>query len=224
DPEKLRPLPSFEGSGATGVLGWIQDGPVVGLLVGGLGLATVLLALVTNRATFDINTVNLLFLFLGLAFQRRLSHYLEAVTDGARGVGGIVLQFPFYFGILGIMQGTGLIEQVSGWVASVASADTFPVLAFLLAGFVNFCVPGGGGQWAVQGEVLATAGLDLGVSTESIVMAFSYGDAWTNMLQPFWALPLLGIMGLQARDIIGYAAVIFLLMGVVVPVFLLWVF
>ena len=114
-----------------------------------------------------------------------------------------------------------MIGAISSAMAAVATKATFPVLAFLSAGLVNLVVPSGGGQWAVQGEILLQAGKDLGVDPATTVMAFAYGDAWTNMLQPFWALPLLGIMGLKAKDIIGYTAVVFLAMGVLVPVLLL---
>ena len=153
--------------------------------------------------------------------QGSLARYVAAIADGARGVGGIILQFPFYFGILGVMKASGLIVLVSEAIEDLATETTFPVLAFVLSGLVNFFVPSGGGQWAVQGEILARTGGELGVAHEATVMAFAYGDAWTNMLQPFWALPLLGIMGLRARDIMGYAAVVFLLMGVLVPILLL---
>ena len=98
-----------------------------------------------------------------------------------------------------------------------------PLWAFLSSGFVNLWVPSGGGQWALQGEVLLTAGRDLGVDPAMTVMAFSYGDAWTNMLQPFWALPLLGIMGLKARDIMGYTFMAAVVVGLYVPA-VLWLF
>ena len=137
------------------------------------------------------------------------------------GAGAIVLQFPFYFGILGIMQASGLIQLVSAGFAGIANQETFPILTYFSSGLVNLFVPSGGGQWIVQGEVLIRAGQELGVSPQTTVMAFAYGDAWTNMLQPFWALPLLGIMGLKARDIIGYTAVIFLAMLIIVPLLLL---
>ena len=194
---------------------------MVGYALGLAGVLYVVAAMVTGRTALNINTVNLFFLFLGLLCQGSLRRYMEAVADGARGAGAIIVQFPFYFGILGIMKASGLIDWISQWFVDVASPTSFPVLAFLSAGVVNFLVPSGGGQWAVQGEVLLSAGQSLGVDAGATVMAFSYGDAWTNMLQPFWALPLLGIMGLEAKDIIGYTGVVFLAMGLLVPAMLL---
>jgi len=220
--EPLEPLPAYAPNRESGVVSWLQDSLAIGTLIGASGLLGVAFALRTDRLELDINSVNLLFLFSGLALQGRVGRYVQAVADGARGVGGIVLQFPFYFAILGVMKETGLITAASHLVADAATADTFPILAFLSAGFVNLFVPSGGGQWVVQGDILVRAGKSLGVAPRATVMAFAYGDAWTNMLQPFWALPLLGIMGLRARDIIGYTAILCVAMGLVVP-FLLWI-
>ncbi len=169
-----------------------------------------------GRLRFDLDFVNLVFLFTGLAAQGSIQRYVAAVADGARGAGAIVVQFPLYFGVLGVMKSSGLILWLSERVVSVASAESFPVLAFFGAGLLNLFVPSGGGQWAVQGELLFGAGEKLGVDPAVTVMAFAYGDAWTNLLQPFWALPLLGIMGLRAKDIVGYTGVACLAMGVYV--------
>jgi len=204
-----------------GVVAFLQESRWVGSLVG-LGLLAMLIAgAAAGRQTFDLNAVNLLFLAVGLLLQGSIQRYVAAIAEGAKGAGGIILQFPFYFGILGVMQATGLIETVSNAMLSIASPKTFPLIAFYSAGLVNLFVPSGGGQWAVQGEILARAGSALGVAPGPVIMAFSYGDAWTNMLQPFWALPLLGIMGLKARDVIGYTTLVCLLMGAVVSVLLL---
>ncbi len=221
DPERLAPLPVRGPVVIDSVPSWLRASPLVGAAVGSFGLAVVLGAFLGGKLAFDLNLMNLLFLFLGIALQGRLGDYVDAIADGARGAGAIILQFPFYFAILGVMKASGMIASISAGMAAVANATTFPVLAFLSAGLVNLVVPSGGGQWAVQGEILLSAGADLGVAPGATVMAFAYGDAWTNMLQPFWALPLLGIMGLRARDIIGYTAVVFCVMGLLVPALLL---
>jgi len=217
----LGKLPARDKADGSGLVALLQNSNIVGATVGLGGLAFFACASATGRMAFDLNAVNVLFLFLGITLHGGLRHYVAAVADGARGAGAIVLQFPFYFGILGIMQSSGLIQLVSAGFAGIAGRTTFPVLTFFSAGLVNLFVPSGGGQWIVQGEVLIRAGQELGVSPQTTVMAFAYGDAWTNMLQPFWALPLLGIMGLKARDIIGYTAVIFLAMLIIVPLLLL---
>ena len=216
DETQLAPLPDLRGSTGDGPLDRLQSNPLFGGAIGTFGASVVIASMVSDRATFGLNTVILLFLFAGIALQGSLIAYSRAVSDGARGAGAIVLQFPFYFGILGLMKASGLVAGFSSVLASISGTTTFPILAFFSAGVVNFFVPSGGGQWAVQGEILMRAGSSLGVDPVTTIMAFSYGDAWTNLLQPFWALPLLGIMGLKAKEIIGYTAAILLVMGVVV--------
>ncbi|MFT4705323.1 MAG: short-chain fatty acids transporter [Bradymonadia bacterium] len=205
----------------TSPLGKAQRSPVVGWAVGGVGLAVLAFGVSTGKLTVNLDSVVLFFLFLGIALHGDVIRYATTLGEGARGAGAILLQFPFYFGILGLMKASGLIIAISNGLVALSSPATFPVVAFLSAGLVNLVVPSGGGQWAVQGELLLTAGHALGVDPARTVMAFAYGDAWTNLLQPFWALPLLGIMGLRAKDIVGYTAVILVVMGVVVPVLLL---
>lgn len=221
DPKRLAPLPTREKQPIDSAPAWLAETPLVGWLVGGAGVFIVVGAWAKGEMKFDLNFVNFFFLFLGVACQGSLRHYVEAIADGAKGAGAIILQFPFYFGILGLMRASGMIDVISSGFVNVASQQTFPVLAFMSSGFVNLLVPSGGGQWAVQGEVLLTAGQELAVDPATTIMAFSYGDAWTNMLQPFWALPLLGIMGLRAKDIIGYTGVVLLVMAVFVPAMLL---
>jgi short-chain fatty acids transporter len=221
DVQQIPPLPEREAREVGGVVAWVQDNALVGTSIGLAGLVWTITAITLDKLRFDINSVNMLFVFLGIALQGGLRNYVDAITDGARSAGAIVLQFPFYFGILGIMKAAGLVAWISDGLVMLSSQTTFPVVAFLSAGLLNLFVPSGGGQWGVQGPILLDAGAKLGVDPSTTIMAFSYGDAWTNMLQPFWALPLLGIMGLKARDIIGYTATVFLLMGVAVPVLLI---
>jgi short-chain fatty acids transporter len=152
------------------------------------------------------NEVNLALWCAALVLHGRPDRFIAACEEGARGCTGIILQFPLYGGIMGMMVGSGLSASLSGWFAR-ASAGAFGVWTFLAAGLLNLLVPSGGGQWAVQGPVLVEAALRVGAPLPTVVMAMSYGDQWTNMLQPFWALPLLAITGVRARDIIGYTAI-----------------
>jgi short-chain fatty acids transporter len=221
DPAQLPPLRPRSAPVERGLVAWLQDSTLVGRALGGAGLVGLAAAAATGHLALDLNSVNLGFLFAGLALQGGLGRYVEAVSDGARGAGGIILQFPFYYGIVGVMKAGELIPWLSGALAEVSSRTTFPLFAFLSAGLVNFAIPSGGGQWAVQGDVLLAAGAAHGVDPGATIVAFAHGDAWTNLLQPFWALPLLGVTGLHARDIFGYTAVIALVMGVVVAALLL---
>ncbi len=168
----------------------------------------------------SLNIVNLIFLVLGIAFHKTPIGYVRAITEAASSAGGIILQFPFYAGIQGIMTtagatGVSLAGAISTAFVSISTPRTFPVLCYLAAGVVNFFVPSGGGQWAVQGPIMMPAGLQLGVSPAVTAMGIAWGDAWTNMLQPFWALPALGIAGLGARDIMGYCAIVLIVSGII---------
>lgn len=161
----------------------------------------------------DLNSINASFLFIGFLFYLKPIRYVKAVGEAVKGASGIILQFPFYAGIMGMMRDSGLVQVFSNALVSASNSVTFPVLAFLSGGLVNLFVPSGGGQWAVQGPILISAASHLGVPNSETVMALAYGDEWTNMLQPFWALPLLAITGLEARQIVGYTAALMILVG-----------
>jgi short-chain fatty acids transporter len=190
-------------------------------LVGVSAVALVALSWARGDLSFDLNSVNLFFLTLALTAHGSIPRFLESVYEGARGAGAIIVQFPLYFGIVGVMEASGMIERLSSLMSSIASSATFPVLTFLSAGLVNLFVPSGGGQWALQSDILLTTGDALGVPAAKTIMAFAYGDEWTNLLQPFWALPLLAITGLKARQIAGYTAVLAIGMGLYVGAVLL---
>lgn len=193
------------------------------------GLALIMLSYLALYATreglsaLDLNTINLLLLALGLTAHPHLKAYEEATHEAVKGCAGIILQFPLYAGVMGVMAGAGLTTALSTWVTSVASAESLSPLVFLSAGLVNLFVPSGGGQWALQGPLVIESARALEANVGEAVMAFSYGDAWTNMLQPFWALPLLGLTGLKAKELVGYSAALMLL---VTPLYLLlfWLF
>ena len=159
------------------------------------------------------NTVNLTMLMLGLLLHGTPMRYVRAVETAARGCAGIILQFPLYAGIMGMMHASGLTEMISRTLSDVASETTLPLYTFASAGIVNFFVPSGGGQWGVQGPIAIRSAIDAGVPIPKIVMSVAYGDQLTNMLQPFWALPLLAITGARARDIVGYTALLMLIAG-----------
>ena len=129
---------------------------------------------------------------------------------------GIILQFPLYAGLMGMMVDSGLAISMSQWFVEISTKQSFPVITFLSAGIVNFFVPSGGGQWAVQAPIVVPAANQLGVPISQAAMAVAWGDAWTNMIQPFWALPLLALSGLKLRQIMGYCIVILIWSGVLI--------
>jgi short-chain fatty acids transporter len=165
-----------------------------------------------------LNTVNFLFLTLAVLLHGTPRRFLASLQEAIKGGGGIVIQFPFYAGIMGIMVGSGLADTMSKALLSVATDRTLPLLAFISAGVVNFFVPSGGGQWAVQGPAILPAANALGADVARVAMAVAWGDAWTSLIQPFWVLPVLAIAGLQAKDVMGYCAMQLLLTGIIISI------
>jgi short-chain fatty acids transporter len=154
------------------------------------------------------NFINFTLLGLGILLHGNFSQFLKAIDKAIGGASGILIQFPLYFGIMGIMKHSGMINHLSEFFVSISTETTFPIFTFVSAGIVNIFVPSGGGQWAIQGPIIIEASQQLGLSLAKNVMALAYGDQLTNMLQPFWALPLLGITGLKAKEILPYTLMI----------------
>lgn len=199
----------------------LDDSRILGLLIVALAAIYFVYHFATNGFGLTLNLVIGMFLFAGLLLHGSPERYGRAIQDSVGGISGIIIQFPFYAGIMGMMVGANAEGQTLGKLISDlfiawSSAETFPLLTFLSAGLLNMFIPSGGGQWAVQGPIMLPAGEVLGVAPEITAMAIAWGDAWTNMIQPFWALPLLAIAGLGARDIMGYCLIMLLYSGVVI--------
>ena len=161
------------------------------------------------------NFINLTLLGLCIILHKNFYRFINSVNSAIIGAAGILIQFPLYFGIMGIMKYSGLIDIMSDMFILISNENTFPIFTFLSAGIVNVFVPSGGGQWAVQGPIIIEAAMKIGYSIPKSVMALAYGDQLTNMLQPFWALPLLGITGLKAKEILPYTLIL-MLMGAII--------
>ena len=194
EPEAATPIERFERSPAVVFVLAIPMAAALGLHVADAGLRSL-----------SFNAVNLVLFCTALMLHGRPYRFLRACDKGVRSCTGVILQFPLYAGIMGIMLGAGLSTMLSRAFAD-AGPQLFEAVTFLSAGALNLFVPSGGGQWAVQGPILMEGAQGLGLPPGEVVMAMAYGDQWTNMLQPFWALPLLAITGVRARDIVGYTA------------------
>ena len=166
-------------------------------------------------ASINPNLINLWLLSFCIFSHKNLSSFIKSVNKAIISATGILIQFPLYFGIMGIMKYSGLINVLSDFFISISSENTFPIFTFLSAGLVNIFVPSGGGQWAVQGPIIVEAANYLNLSISKSVMALAYGDQITNMLQPFWALPLLGITKINAKDLLPYTLILLLIGSVI---------
>ena len=169
----------------------------------------------------NLDVVNFLFLFVGIILHGTARSLLAALDEAVKGGACIVLQFPFYSGIMAIMTGSGLAATLSEWFVAISTAQTLPFWSFISAGIINIFIPSGGGQWAVQAPIMLPAAQALNADTAKVIMGVAWGDAWTNLLQPFWALPMLGIAGLKPRDIRGFCVVALLFTGIIIGTVLL---
>jgi short-chain fatty acids transporter len=170
----------------------------------------------TRGFALTLDVLNFAFLMLAVLLHPSAASLLAASERGAGLLAGVVLQFPFYAGMYGVIQGTALAELVGEAIASIATPETLPVWLYWYSGLVNYFVPSGGSKWAIEAPYLVDAAMRLGVPIPQVVMAYAWGDMATDIIQPFWALPLLAAARIDFRDILGYAAIVFIVYNVVV--------
>ena len=199
----------------------LENSRVLGWIIALVGLGYLVLKLGFRGGTLDLNNVIMLFLFLGVILHGTPLAYVRAFGKAATGASGILLQFPFYAGIMGIITGVGssgicLGTVLSNACISISTPVTYPLLTFLCAAILNMFVPSGGGHWAIQAPIMFAAGADLGVDHGLTGIAIAWGDAWTNLIQPFWALPALAIAKLNAKDIMGFCLIDLFVTGVII--------
>lgn len=183
---------------------------------------------VAELGFFQPNWINLTLFGLCLVLHGKFVFFLRAIDDAISGAAGILIQFPLYFGIMGLMKSSGLVHMMSEFFVELSRSTndpvtSYPIFTFISAGIVNVFVPSGGGQWAVQGPIIVQAAQELQVSLTKSILAMAYGDQLTNMLQPFWALPLLGITGLKAKDILPHTLAL-LGVGMIIFISMLLIF
>ena len=204
-------------SGADSLASQLENSKTLAFLIGSAGIIMVSLLVqkVGWQKFLNLNNVNLLFLSLGILFHGTPIRYVKAINAGVQACSGIILQFPLYAGIMSMMKSSGLATMTVNAVVATASKSSLPLLTFFSAGILNIFVPSGGGQWAVQGPIMVEVLQQLNGDLSKTILAFCYGDQWTNLLQPFWALALLGITGLRASQIMGYCITV-MLIGIIV--------
>lgn len=199
----------------------MERSPVLSWLIAAMFIVFLVMRLAFRGGSLDLGAVIMIFLSLGLLLHGTPVAYVRAFGKAATGAAGIILQFPFYAGIMGIITGVGASGICMGTVLAdacirISTPVTYPLLTFLCAAVLNLFVPSGGGHWAIQAPIMFTAGADLGVDAGLTGTAIAWGDAWTNLIQPFWALPALAIARLSAKDIMGYCLIDLLVTGLII--------
>lgn len=188
---------------------FIDHSPVVNLLIAAAGACWLGWHFSTKGFVLTLDVLNFTFLMLGVLLHRTPASLMAAAEQGSRLMAGVALQFPFYAGIYGIVSGTGLASILGEWMATVTPARWFPLAIYWYSGVVNYFVPSGGSKWAIEAPYLIDAAQRLGVPIDRVVIAYAWGDMATDLIQPFWALPLLAAARLDFRDIMGYELLVF---------------
>ncbi|WP_436346190.1 short-chain fatty acid transporter [Natronorubrum sp. FCH18a] len=191
----------------------LNNSRIMGGLIALAGLVMVGYTFATlGLDALDLNVVNFAFLMAGLAIYTRPQLYRDRFGDASKAAAGVILLFPFFAGIQGIMASSGLAESMAEGLLTISSPETFPIFAWLAAAVTNMFVPSGGGEWIVLGPSVLEAAQAHGIPAGHATMAYAVGDAHTNLLNPFWALPLLAITRIKAREMFGYAIAMLLLL------------
>lgn len=204
---------------------WLEYAPVLSLVVGLLGMAYLAQVLAARGplAALDLNTYNLLFLMLGLLLHWRPRSFVRAVNNAVPSTAGVLIQFPFYGGIFGIITMSPLSRDLAHFFVNFSSAGTYPILVSIYSAILGMFVPSGGSKWIIEAPYVLQAAKDLHVNLGWVVQIYNTSEALPNLINPFWMLPLLGLLKVRARDLIGYGLVYFIINSVLV-LFLMWFF
>ncbi|KAF1048509.1 short-chain fatty acid transporter [Xylophilus sp.] len=195
----------------------LNNSRVLSLLIGLCGMAYVAMHFVQG-GSLDLNMINFFILFLGVLLLGTPMKYVEKVNEGVKTIGGIILQFPFYAGIMAIMHGSGLVESIAHVFVGISSAHTLPFWGLVSSFVINFFAPSGGGHWVLQGPFMIDAAKTLGASQAQTAMSVMLGNGWNDLVQPFWILPALALSKLKLKDIMGYTVVSMFLVGAIYTV------
>jgi len=163
-----------------------------------------------------------LFLMVGLLLHWRPKSFVQAIAASVTPVGGVLIQYPMYAGIVRMLTESGLATQMSNFFVSVSTEHTFPVMVGIYSAFLGLFIPSAGGKWLIEAPYLLEAGKELGVHLGWVVQTYNATEALANLIHPFWMLPLVGILGLKARDIVGYSMLQFVV-HVPLVLFLVWI-
>jgi short-chain fatty acids transporter len=193
----------------------LENTPFLNIALSLMGLSYLIYWFATKGFDLNLNIFNFLMLTVGIILHWTPKRFYMSFAEGVKVSWGIPLQFPFYAGIQGMMQGSGLVAIIAGWFIAISTPSTFHIFNYLSTAIVNFFVPSSGGIFIVQGPIMVKAGQALGVSNGAIINAFMAGEVIGNIVQPFWAIPLLSIAGLKMKDIMGFCLLSFVLLSIV---------
>lgn len=198
----------------------LNNSRLLSYLIGLIGMGYVALHFVQG-GSIDLNLINFFILFLGILLLGTPIRYVEKLNEGIRTISGIILQYPFYAGIMAIMASSGLVNTFSEAFVKVATPGTLPFWGLISSFVINFFAPSGGGHWVIQGPFMIEAAKTIGASVGHTSTAVMLGNAWNDLVQPFWILPALALSKLKLKDIMGYTVIMMFWIGIVYSVAIL---
>lgn len=190
----------------------MDNNPIMNLIIGIGGLIYIVYWFATKGFDLNLNIMNFILLMIGIILHMTPRNLLTAAEEGVKSAFGVVIQFPFYAGIQGMMGDSGLVALIANFFAGISTQTTYPFWTYISMSIVNFFIPSSGGIFMVAGQPLGQAALNLGIEPHKFVIAFTAGETISNIIQPFWAIPLLGIARLKMKDIMGYCIVFFVVL------------
>jgi short-chain fatty acids transporter len=193
----------------------IDNSKILNYSLGIMGLVFLVAYFVKNGFNLNVNILIFAFIILGIMAHGNLVNYSKAVSKGAGTAGGIILQFPFYAGIMGIMKGSGLVFVISDWLLQMATYETYELYCYLSSLIISVFIPSAGGHWVVQAPFMLPAAAKLGVEPWKVAMGVAWGESIWNIVCPFWALPLLAIAKISIRDLMGFSFLLFIIGNIV---------
>jgi short-chain fatty acids transporter len=206
---------------------WLEYSPALIVLVGGL-LAWYLFDFFQKEprgpiAALDLNNYNLIFITVGMLLHWRPKRFLKAVAQSVPATGGVLIQFPFYAVIFGMIVGTGINKWLADLFVAITTKETYSLLVALYSAVLGVFIPSGGSKWVIEAPYVLTAAVQHGVNLGWVVQIYNAAEALPNLLNPFWMLPLLGILHMKARDLVGYS-VLQMMIHIPLVFFLCWYF
>jgi len=198
---------------------WLEHSPILNLFFVALSAIYLVRYFIKSGQglnALNLNTINLLFLTCGVALHGTPARLMRAVKEATPGVWGVILQFPFYAGIAALIVKTHLNEKLAAWFVGISTPKTFPAVIAIYSAVLGVFVPSGGSKWVIEAPYVMQAAHDLKVHLGWMVAVYDLGEALANLLQPFWMLPILGLFGLKAKDVMGYTFLVFLVLAPIV--------
>ncbi len=192
----------------------MNNSRLLSLVIGLCGVAYAVLYFVQG-GTLDLNLINFLILFIGVLLLGTPANYVARLNEGIKTISGIILQYPFYAGIMAVMAGSGLVDTISRVFVDVATPQTLPFWGLVSSFVINFFAPSGGGHWVIQGPFMIDAAKAIGSSVAQTSMSVMLGNAWNDLVQPFWILPALALSKLKLKDVMGYTVIMMFWVGAI---------